>query len=320
MQEVLPWPVFLSEAGSEVHSYSTYGLVLHSDVPLPELFPEGGTKAPDAIVQIGTVGRYPPEGSSTRGCFLATEEEAYFHWAEYGTYLVRNGTTILVEPSGQAEERMLRLVILGVAMGVLLHQRGILTLHASAVRIHGEVVAFVANKKGGKSTTAAALHALGHAVVADDIVAVDTTCQQSSVIPGFPQLKIWPDVAEALGKPVEEMARLHPKLNKLAHVTDYDFPLLPLPLKRIYILRQDSLRSSERVETQSIFLELMRHSYAVRFLGSVGATPSHFQRIMKVANHVPVSVLNRPALLGELPDLARWIEQQAMTPEMADAQ
>ena len=289
-------------------------------MPLPELFPEDGTRAPNATIQIGTVGRYPPEGSCTRGCFLATEEEAYFHWAEYGTYLVRKGTTIIVEPSSLAEERMLRLVILGVAMGVLLHQRGILTLHASAVRIHGEVIAFVANKKGGKSTTAAALHALGHAVVADDIVAIDTTCEEPRVIPGFPQLKIWPDVAEALGKTVEEMPQLHPKVNKLAHSTYRDFPMLPLPLKRIYILREDSVMSCGRVETQSVFLELMRHSYAVRFLGSVGATPSHFQRIMKVANHVPVSVLNRPALLRELPDLARWIEQQAMTPEMADAQ
>jgi hypothetical protein len=313
------WRVPL-QGDTEVHCYNTYGLTLHSEIPLPELLSEDGTESPDAVIQFGSVGRYPIQPNSSRGCFLATSEEAFFHWPEYGTYLVKEGRTILVEPSPQADERMLRLVILGVAMGVLLHQRGILTLHASAVCIHGAVVAFVANKKGGKSTTAAALHALGHAVVADDIVAVDTTCEEASrVIPGFPQLKIWPDVAKALGKPVEEMPRLHPKLNKLAHLTDHDFPLFPLPLKRIYILREHSVRSSERVQTQSVFLELMRHSYAVRFLGSVGATPSHFQRIMKVANHVPISVLNRPTHLEELQDLARWIEQQAMAPEMANA-
>ena len=252
-----------------MHSYNTYGLNLHSEISLPELLSEDGTNPPDATIQFGNVGRYPAQPDSSRGCFFATGEEAFFHWPEYGTYLVKEGNTILVEASPKAEERMLRLVILGVAMGVLLHQRGILTLHASAVCIHGAVVAFVANKKGGKSTTAAALHALGHAVVADDVVALNTACDgPPQVIPGYPQLKIWPDVAEALGEDIEEMPRLHPKLDKLAHLTNHDFPQFPLPLKRIYILRKDSVRNSERLQAQSVFLELMRHSYAVRFLGS----------------------------------------------------
>ena len=39
---------------------------------------------------------------------------------------------------------------------------------------------------------------------------------------------------------------------------------------------------------------------------------------MKLANDVSVFVLNRPDSLGELPDLARWIEQQAMTLEISE--
>jgi hypothetical protein len=231
----------------------------------------------------------------------------------YGTCLVKDGSRILVEPREGIEERVLRLMILGPAMGILLHQRGILTLHASAVCINGVTVAFLAEKKGGKSTTAALLHSRGHAVVADDIVAVNEV--QNGIfrlLPGGCQMKIEPDVAAALGERVEQMSRLHPSLTKLAHPTRVQLSDQPMVLKKIFILGKNLTRNIRKMLPQDIFRELLRHSYAVRFLGERGATPGHFKRMIKLANSVPVYIMERPDSLEELPQLARWIEEQAM--------
>jgi serine kinase of HPr protein (carbohydrate metabolism regulator) len=51
----------------------------------------------------------------------------------------------------------------------------------------------------GKSTLAVALSARGHAMVADDIVAVNCDCPFPVVFPGFPQLKIWPETVKYSG-------------------------------------------------------------------------------------------------------------------------
>lgn len=293
-----------------MYSYSIYGLTVNSPILLPDLLSNEHKDLPDVTIRIGKVGAYPKEVNLAGGCFMATREEAYFHWPTYGTCWVKDGNCILVEPAVGAEERMLRLMILGPAMGVLLHQRGILTLHASAVCIHGGVVAFLAEKRGGKSTTAASLHARGHAVVADDLVAIDTDRLPLQVIPGSSQMKIEPNVAVALGECVEKMERIHPDLTKLAHRTTVSMPDLPLYLKRIYILRNNHMRRTWKLAPQDVFRELLRHSYAVRFLGDVGATPDHFLRIMKLANEVPVFLMERPDAIDELSEFARWIEHQ----------
>lgn len=292
-----------------MYSYSVYGLIVHSQIQLSELLCKW-FDVPDVTVQIGKVDLYPAEEGFAGGCFMATADNAYFHWPEYGTCSVRNGNSIIVEPAIGAEERILRLMILGPAIGVLLHQRGILTLHASAVCIHGGVVAFLAEKRGGKSTTAASLHVRGHAVVADDIVAIDTDRVPLRVIPGEFQMKIEPRVADALGENVEKMVRIHPNLSKVAYRTTVAITDLPLYLTRVYVLRNNRIRSIRKLAPQDVFRELLRHSYAVRFLGDVGATPDHFLRIMKLANEVPVFLMERPDAIDELSEFARWIEHQ----------
>ena len=96
---------------------------------------------------------------------------------------------------------LLRLYLLGPALALLLHQRGFLVLHASAVSLDGGVVAFLGHSGHGKSTTAATLHARGAAIVADDVVAVDLGAPGGpAALPGFPLLKLWPDAVTALGE------------------------------------------------------------------------------------------------------------------------
>lgn len=289
-----------------------YGLTLRSALSLPELDAVDPSSDSDACVRFGSIRRRPAKDEPQAGCFYATPEEAYFFWEGWGGFLVRDGREIVVEPLRTGEEQWLRLVLLGMGLGTLLHQRGILTLHASVVNIHGHAVAFAGVKGQGKSTLAAALRVRGHGVVADDIAALTQVGQSDfTALPGFPQLKLWPDAVEFLGESPEALPRLHSRLEKRAYRILRGFTRKPLPLRCIYTLTEGTQEEIVPLERQEKFVELMRHAYALRFLGTNGVTAAHFHRTMQLARAVPVFRLIRPQKLSALSDLARLVETHA---------
>jgi hypothetical protein len=300
-------------------SYCAYGLNICSDLPLPELLCHDLSTAPvpDAFVRLGKVKLRPREERPRGGCFHVTPDEAYFFWEEFGTYLVRGGREIIVEPAVRAREGTPRQVILGVALGVLLHQRGLLTLHASAVAVDGGAVAFAGGKRMGKSTRAAALHARGYPIVADDVVAVSlSNTEEPMVLPGFPHLKLWPDAAAILGDGPGDWAGVHPAVEKRTRPALRGFSKGALPLRCIYILTDGTHQGVEPLYSQGIFLELVRHSYALRFVGSVGASVEHFRQSVRLAKAVPFYYLNRPLALPEMLDLAHLVEANTAAPAL----
>jgi hypothetical protein len=286
-------------------SHFAYGLNIYSALLLPELAP--GKGAADVHIRLGNVARSPSEAAA--GCFRAPTGEMIFFWEGVGTFLVRGGCEIVVDPAPEVDERVLRPFILGAVLAMLLHQRGRLVLHASAVAVDGAAVAFLGASGWGKSTMAAALHARGHRVVADDMVAVQEGAGCPAVFPGFPQLKLWPEAAISLGDDVKRLPRLHPLLDKrIRRVTD-GFSQNPLPLRQIYVLAEGKTQEVEPLRLQEALIELVRHSYLINLLRPLGEASSHFLQCASLAKNVSIYRLKRPHSLRGLSDLARMVEE-----------
>ena len=139
-----------------------YGLAIQSEIPLPEAPATGaGTQV---LIRQGKVEKPAGEPNAER-TYEIDQANFRVYWRGVGTFLIRCGTDVVVEPESGAEEAVLRLYLLGPVLGILLHQRGFLVLHASVVSIAGGAVGFLGEKGWGKSTTAAALNARGHGLV-----------------------------------------------------------------------------------------------------------------------------------------------------------
>jgi len=292
-------------------SYVAYGLGIHSALPLPELVPMEG--AADLVVRLGHVEPVPAAAAAMGRSCRATADEACLFYEQVGTFLVRGGREIIVDAAPDVEEQVLRLGILGPALAVLLHQRGLLILHASAVAVNDWAVAFLGGPGWGKSTTAAALHAQGRAVLADDVTAVHVEGDGPVVFPGFPQLKLWPDAAVSLGHELDTLVRLHPRLEKRAQRVSRGFPHAPLPLRVIYVLADGTRQEVEPVRPQEALVELVRHSYCARLLRAWGAS-KHFRQCANLVARVPVRRLKTPRSLTTLPALARFVEDDLAHP------
>lgn len=285
-------------------SYLAYGLGVHSQLVLSELVTVDHAEE-DVVVRSGSPD--PPGDAVEVYGHLASPSSVLLRFPDVGSFLVSSGREIVVEPVREGlDERIIRLFIVGPALGVLLHQRGGVALHASSVAVEGKAVVFLGESEWGKSTSAAAFVRAGFPLVADDVTWVTETAPPT-VVPGFPQVKLWPEAASALGWDVDALPLVHPDMDKRAIRADENFSVAPLPLGRVYVLSHGPANAIEPIEPQDAFVELVRHSFAVDLLGPTGMQREHFERCSELAASVPFRRLVVTDELAAIKDLPRVI-------------
>ncbi len=289
--------------------YRAYGLFIQSEIALPELIAVPGTVPADITIRAGIVDpSLPPEASGGLEAW-ATPDHAFLSFEEAGRFSIQRGSEVVFDRSAGCEDRTARLFILGPVLGVLLHQRGFLVLHASSVAMAGGAIAFVAEKGTGKSTLAAAFHARGHGIVADDLVAVDVEAADGPIAhPGFPQLKLFPQAAAQLDANPDELPRLMPDFDKRARRVPDRFPDVALHLLRIYVLQDGDAERIEPLASQQAFIEIVRHSYALVMLRASGSESAHFRQAVRLTASVPVQRLVRRRSIDALPNVVPLVE------------
>jgi hypothetical protein len=156
---------------------------------------------------------------------------------------------------------------------------------------------------------AAAMHARGHELVADDIVAIDTAGPTPLAYPGFPQLKLFPESAAQLVQDAAALPKLHPEFEKRAAKIGSRFAADPLPLRAVYELVEGPREMIQTPPPQQAFMQLVRHSYLLALLSATGAAEAHFRQAVSVASRVPVRRLVRRRAMEDLPAVARIVEQ-----------
>jgi hypothetical protein len=294
-----------SSSESYSGSYVAYGLGIRASIALPELLARPCEANLD--VRLGDVCAPRAPVPRTGEYFSVEPEGVYLHWPDVGSFLVREGREIVVDPAPSVRAQVVRLFLLGPALAVLLDQRGLQVLHASAVELDGSAVAFVGASGSGKSTIAAALYARGHTVVADDLVPVRDV-GRFETLPGFPHLKLTDDTVATL-QSRSERARPGARVSgKLVSAAWRGFATDPLPLERIYLLDWGERAAIEPVAPQDAILALLRNSWCGRLRRTAGAGPA-LQRCGSLAERVPVRRLTGPRALDRLPDLVRLVEQ-----------
>lgn len=186
-------------------SYQVYGLNVHSELELPELVPAKGTAA-DVTIRFGVVPETVENALGSWSWCTASRTEFIFTIEGVGRYHVADGCSITVDRRVGVSEGPpaadVRLWLLGSAFGALLHQRGLLPLHVSAVKTPHGVWAFTGDSGEGKSTLAGFLCRNHHwELVSDDVSVVDCVAGEVRIHPGPRKLKLWADALDQLNLP-----------------------------------------------------------------------------------------------------------------------
>jgi hypothetical protein len=294
-------------------TYAGYGLTIESDIELSAFPPVSGRPdiVVDVVVREGHVQRVAGEEAREIGYTFAAPDRYYIAHEAAGCIEIAEGQRITLDLVPEAPRGIVQTLVANLAFGVLLHQRRVLTLHASAVSIGGQVVAFIGDKGWGKSTMASALYRRGHDIVTDDVLGIDAAAEGPvRARAGVPQLKLWPDaVANTLGEDPDRLERIYDQTEKRVRRVEAQ-RLAQQPLARIYVLGGEEHLDFHPLPPQQAFLHCMQHAYTKRILRQTESAAWHLRQVSRLANDEIVWALRRPQDLELVPEIARRVEGQ----------
>lgn len=280
------------------HRHRAYGLTIAAWLPLPALESAPADAPVDVVFRLGEVPAQLDSPVASGARFQAAPGRLLAWMDGVARYLAVDGREIIVQPAPGAMDDDLRALLLCSPMGGLLHQRGLLPLHASVIATARGAVALMAGSGSGKSTLAAHFCQRGFQLLADDIAVISFGhAGGPEVAPGIPQLKLWPRSVTELGGDVGALPRLRPRLEKRALALAGSFSREPLPLARIYVLEAGPEGGGIRLVPQPVLDRvrlLVEHTYRGQYLPGLGRQRAHFQSLGRVAAAVPVVCATRP--------------------------
>ena len=292
--------------------YSVFGLVVRSELPLPELFPHRPETVADVTVCIGEVA----EGAGAPTGLSASNDALILAIPGVARYRIADGRSITIEPETGVPERNVRLYLLGSAFGALLHQRGLLPLHANAVEIGGMAVAFLGESRAGKSTLAAAFHDLGCRIIADDVCVVGFDAEgRPYATPGLPRLRLWAEALELMGRGTAGFEHSYVGDGGL---DKFDVPLEPssavrsdVPLAALYLLACGKEFSVQQLTGVEAADAVFANTYRGSFVSAANGLQNHWSSAVRLVRSVPVFRAERQWSLAALDEQCRMLLDHA---------
>lgn len=286
-------------------SYRAFGLNICSDLECNAVLP--GTGVPDVYIRLGRVPEQLESGEAIGVFSQATRGQLLLNVKHIARFLVSSGNEIVVEAVPGADRSMILLLLFSSAFGALLHQRGILALHGSAiVTPHGAVV-FAGASSFGKSTLAGVFHRRGLSVLADNVCPISVG-DIPEVLPANPFLMLWADAANQLGIDEQHLRRARSGLEKYVFPLGDGFAAEPKSLHAIYVLEPSNSDFFSLVPVHGIrkIRTLHRTVYRPFFVEGMNLGSQYSRQIGDVARHARVAVVKRPRggfRVDELADL-----------------
>lgn len=185
----------------------------------------------------------------------------------------------------------------GPILGFVSRLRGRTSLHASAVVVNGQAVAFVGIAGVGKSTTVAALVRQGFPMLAEDVLALEVHGEQVLAYPGYPHVRLWPESTDLLFGSPDALPCLTPNWDK----RDFDirtyggaFAAQPVPLGAVFFLQERRPQTViTRVSNAQMLLSLLANAYVTTIHDETSRTLD-FRVFSRIFESVPLFLLHAP--------------------------
>lgn len=290
----------------DLNKYIVFGLKVESEIELPELRETKFEKS-DVQIQLGKVPRHLNRVFDKGVLYESAPGDLIIKLAAIGAFRVQNGNLITIKPSINATNDDIRLFLLGSAFGALLHQRGVLPIHGSAVSIKFGALIISGNSAAGKSTLAESLRLRGFTIIADDISVVTKNTDGCFVLqPGIPHLKLWRDVLDHF-KSSTDLERVRSNIEK--YRKKIENPASNSHLVNQLIFLQTHNKEGflfEKISGVEKINQLIRSTYRFQYVNGLGQIENHFKIISELASNTPITRIRRPLsplLVDELTDL-----------------
>ena len=291
-----------------MYSYCLYGLNIESDIELRALLPSRGEV--DVVFRLGQIQNKPPLGDRKSIAHWSKKDAACITYKDIATFLIQNGNEIIIEPEYDKSLNDIVQILLGVAISVILYQRGFLVLHCSLIEVDGYAIGFLGHSGFGKSSLATTFYEKGYHLISDDLGVIEfNNNDQIDVYAGYPQFKLWSDTIETIGINPNDLPYISSKYNKRTRLLTNRFVKSPrIPLKCLYVLDiGDEIEISE-IKGYDAIIELVEFTFDIQLIEITDGLAKHFDQCAKLAKSITIKRLQRPWSLDSMPKIIQAIE------------
>jgi hypothetical protein len=197
-----------------------------------------------------------------------------------------------------------------LGLSLWLELKGVPCIHANSVAVGNEAIGIMAPSRIGKTTLTAALVDSGQKMMSDDMIALHYQAGEWRVYPGWPQLRMWPDIAlRYSGKNPEQLNQVHSRFEK--RIIDqntnkkFKFCRCSRPLRKIYLLdRRDS--SEAQIDIQDIspskaLIHLLQNSILGDAYDALKIEQKRLFVLARIINQIPLKKISYPSGISFLP-------------------
>ncbi len=228
--------------------------------------------------------------------FESTGKEILIRYRDRARFMVSDHF-IKYSIHGEIDKLEFTQFLIGPVFSALIHLKGEIPLHASAVIVNQNAVLFAGDSGSGKSTLAASYVKKGFNLLADDIaLTLNEKGQKTFILPSMPFLKLWSDSAEQLDLVKQDMSEIASKCEKKAWEISSLFCEKKADLSKIIIIKKASI---DHIEINAIkgfekikFLnDIIYRSYFTRGINNQALI---FDKLTIIAKNAEIFLVNRP--------------------------
>lgn len=274
---------------SKTKLYKAFGLVIESELPIPQIAELQGVQSDVRIVRAQLRGIVDPDAPTTAegGCIIPTLTDTLFR--------VTNGNLIEADICDEDTASNVAVYLMGSCMGAILVQRGFMLLHGSCVTDGTHAVLITGDSGAGKSTTAAEFLKRGWKLVTDDVTCVFDRDGVPMVQSSYPSQKLWQDALDHYEKSEGDIHSLYFSEDREkfgVNVADsfYD-GVCPLSMV-VRLVAADHGTCLSPMEGMAKVDQLMRNTYRL-YLIEKRHLQRHFQRCVTLAGRIPMALAVR---------------------------
>ena len=293
-----------------LYFYTAAGLTLASEFELPGLIPsEPAAEPPQVRILLADVPAALENAIHRGPTWQANESRFLLRVPDVAHFEIVEGREIRVTPIGDCPVAEIAIFVIGTILGILLHQRSQIVLHASAVLVGGKAVLFCGPSAAGKSTMAAALDQRGYPVVSDDVCALSFGGGRPYAHSDGRRLKLWEEATRQLGLPAGEPIRGQLKKYYVEPGATRD---KPVEVGAIYELCEARRLGTEGIAPQNIVdaaLLVRRNAYRPFLVRRMGQQALYLDAAARLANAAGIFTLTRSLDFAQMDMLIGRLEE-----------
>ena len=280
--------------------YHLYGLAVASEFDCPELAEITSEQAAARnYATVHLVRADAPltlaQGRQFASWMHATPDACLYQIGSMARILVERPDRITVEMLPEAAESDMRAYLFGTGFGTLLHMRGLIPLHISAIKTPTGVVAYTGPSGAGKSTKVAGLYFKhGWPIICDDVAVLHPDDDQPLLHAGMNRLKLWKDAVERFGIDPSRLTRDFMRDDKFHLAESEIFERTPRALDRLIELGRSEKDKLLNSNGASAFTLLMNSIYRPELASLFGDRRAIFTELARKAQAISICESDLP--------------------------